>query len=192
LGRRVRLSRQPVRKGVLFGWLAAGRRFGGRRLWWTVGVLSVVVAGLVAWVVWPSPQPQPRARQYRDVTACLLTDERGVTGPEAAPVWAGMQDASLKTLARVRYLEVDGEQTADNARTYLASLAQSRCALVLAVGAAPVAAVGASAEKFPQSRFVTVGGGAASANVSVVGASRSEAVRAEVSRIVTEVVGTAR
>ncbi|MEV4760630.1 hypothetical protein AB0J86_36765 [Micromonospora sp. NPDC049559] len=157
-----------------------------------MAALAVVVAGLVTWAVWPSPPPQPLARQYRDVTACLLTDERGITGEQAAPVWAGMQDASLKTLARVQYLKVSGEQTADNARTYLASLVQSRCTLVLAVGAAPVAAVGAGAERFPDARFVTVGGGTAAPNVSVVGESAPEAVRAAASRAVTEAVGPAR
>ncbi|GAB3150889.1 hypothetical protein GCM10027290_39140 [Micromonospora sonneratiae] len=151
--------------------------------------MLAAVAGVVTWAVWPSPQPEPRARQYRDVTACLLTDERGVTGPEAAAVWAGMQEASLKTRAKVQFLEVDGAQTADNARTYLASLVQSRCNLVLAVGAAPVDAVRENADRFPAARFVTVGGGVPTANVSVVEETAADAVHTRVSRIVTEMMG---
>ncbi len=38
-----------------------------------------------------------RARHYKDVDACLLTDKKGITAGTAADVWQGMQDASLKT-----------------------------------------------------------------------------------------------
>ncbi|GAB2962676.1 hypothetical protein GCM10027280_59410 [Micromonospora polyrhachis] len=143
----------------------------------------------MTWALWPDPEPEPRARQYREVTACLLTDDQGVTGAEAAVVWAGMQDASLRTRAKVQFLQVDGAQTIDNARTYLGSLVQNRCDLVLAVGTAPVGAVRENAARFPSARFVTVGSGAPAANVSVVMETTPEAVRAQVDRIVTEAVG---
>jgi basic membrane lipoprotein Med (substrate-binding protein (PBP1-ABC) superfamily) len=99
-----------------------------------------------------------------------LTDERGITGQEAAPVWAGMQDASLATRAKVQYVSVSGSQTADGAVPFLSSLAQGRCDRVFAVGAVPVGAVAKSAAQFPKVRFVVVGGGAAGPNVSTVDA----------------------
>src|ERR1700761_9200785 len=89
---------------------------GWMRRWWWAGVAAVVVvAGLVPWLVWPST-PAPRARVYKAFTACLLTDSRGIAGPQAAPVWAGMQKASLATHVKVEYLAVVGPDTVDNAR----------------------------------------------------------------------------
>jgi basic membrane lipoprotein Med (substrate-binding protein (PBP1-ABC) superfamily) len=131
----------------------------------------------------------PRARPYRDVTACLLTDAHGVTGAEAAPVWAGMQEASLATLAKVQFLEVDGPETVDNARTYLGSLVLSRCDLVIAVGAAQVGAVKADAGSYPDVRFVVVGGDATAGNIVRVDAGPAAQVSAAVSRIVADAVG---
>lgn len=158
--------------------------------WWAAGALLAVLAAIVTWIVWPEPEgPQPRAREYRDVTACLLTGERGIGGTEAAPVWAGMQEASLETLAKVQFLEVDGAQTAENAQTYLASLVQGRCDLVLAVGDAQLAAVAATAPKHPDLRFVSVGGTVTSANVSVVEETTPNQVRDQVSALVKEAVG---
>jgi hypothetical protein len=128
-----------------------------RRLWevrrarWLPVAAGLVVPALLVWALWPTPKQteQPRARQYLDFTACLLTDADGVTGAQAAPVWAGMQDASQATHAKVQYLSVSGPQTVENAMPFLNSLAQGHCDLVVAVGDAPVAAVRAGAGKFP-------------------------------------------
>ncbi|MGN9801925.1 hypothetical protein [Micromonospora sp. L32] len=128
----------------------------------------VVVAGVLAWALWPAAAPPPRQREYRAETACLLTGEKGVAAPEAVPVWAGMQEASLATHVKIQYLEVSGPQTPENAETYLASLVQSRCDLILTVGAAPVGALRAGGARFPTVRFVGINGGNASSNVSVV------------------------
>ncbi len=171
------------------------RHFIGRHRWPSVAV-ALVVLGTVVWAVVlaarsPAPTP-PRARQYLEFTACLLTDERGIIGPEAKPVWAGMQDASLATHAKVQYLAVSGPQTVDNAVPYLNSLAQGRCNLVLAAGAVPVGAVGKAAAQFPGTRFVVVGPGTAAGNVVVVTATTPEKVRPAVSRIVTDAVGPKR
>src|SRR5262245_15879290 len=105
--------------------------------------LGTAIAGLVTWLVWPTGAPRvapPRERQYLDYTACLLADDRGIAGAEAAPVWAGLQDASLATHAKVQYLPVLGAQTTDNALTFLATLAQGQCNIIFAVGNGPVAA----------------------------------------------------
>src|SRR5581483_9589438 len=106
-----------------------------RRWWFWAGVAAVlVVVGLVTWLAWPSPEPQPRARPYLEYTACLLTDGQGIAGPVAQAVWDGMEDASLDTHARVQYQQVVGEASVGNALPYLSSLIQRRCAVVVAVG----------------------------------------------------------
>ncbi len=128
----------------------------------------VVVIAAVTWIVWPSSDAEPRSRQYKETAACLLTDDKGLNDAGAAAVWAGMQKASEQTLVRVQYLTVTGAQTTANAETFLGTFTQSKCAVILAIGTAPTQAVPQVAPRFPNIRFVTVGGGAAGANVSAV------------------------
>lgn len=134
--------------------------------------VSIVVIGLLVWWLWPSRQPaqEPLARPYREFTVCLLTDERGTDGPEAQPIWAGIQDAALAAQVRSQYLSVAGPQTAENAATFLASLAQGKCHLIFATGRAPGDAVKAKAHTFPQVRFYLVNPRTSAANVSAVDA----------------------
>lgn len=131
---------------------------------------AVVVAGLITWAVWPDDRPDPRATVYTEGSACLLTPAAGVTDRDAAPVWAGMQQASGETRGKVSYLEVDGPQTAENAASFLGTLAASKCDLVLVAGAAPVAALDDRASSFPNVRFLAVGGTKKQANVDVMAA----------------------
>lgn len=143
------------------------------RTGWTLGGAAVLVLALAgAWVFVGSGQdgpPDPRARQYKEFDACLLTDEKGiVTGAPAAPVWEGMQAASLETRARVTYVPVVGEPSADNARPFFNSLMQRKCDVVLAVGAAQVEATQAGAKGHPEARFVVVDGSKAAGNVTAV------------------------
>jgi hypothetical protein len=161
-----------------------------RTPWVIGGALLVVVAGVLAWVLWPGDDgPDPRARVYTDASACLLTPAAGVVDKAAAPVWAGMQQASLATRGKVSFLEVDGPQTGDNAKSYLATLVSGGCDLVLVAGAAPLAALDSSATSYPKVRFVAVGGGTASPNVSVVAgtdpATITERVRSLVDGVLT-------
>jgi hypothetical protein len=135
---------------------------------WATGA-ALVAVGLALWEWWPTQTaPAPRARQYRDVDACLLTDDGGVAGAVSKRVWAGMQDASSRTSARVSYLAVAGAQTRENASPYLASLVVRRCSVVVAVGDAPVAAVGADASRYSTVRFIAVGKITSGANVSTI------------------------
>ncbi len=159
---------------------------GRTRRWIVIGAaLVAVVAGLLIWALWPS-NPAPRARQYRDFDACLLTDAQGLSGSQARQAWAGMQDASLETRIRVSYLPVAGEATADNAAPYLASLIQRRCRVIVAVGDPQVSAVGAAASRYPAVRFVVLGRPATSAgNVTAVPASTPDAVRSQLKAILT-------
>ncbi|OJF09814.1 hypothetical protein BG844_35695 [Couchioplanes caeruleus subsp. caeruleus] len=149
------------------------------------------MGGLGAWLWWPDSGPDPRARVYTEGTACLLTPAAGVADAQAAPVWVGMQRASLATLGKVQFLEVDGPQTGENAKTFLATLAAGRCDLVLTAGKAPNAALTAAAAAYPNARFVLVGKGSPQGNVSVVDAQSPDQVSAQVEARVTAVLKAA-
>lgn len=143
----------------------------GWRKPWVLGGVGVALAAIGA--VWlfsgdeKSGPPDPRARQYVDFDACLLTGEAGIAaGSDAAPVWTGMQDASAETRARVNYVPVMGEQSAENALPHLNSLLQRQCDVVLAVGKAQVGVAEAEAGRHPKVRFVVVDGDATAANVT--------------------------
>ncbi len=141
---------------------------------WMVAAMtvSIVVVAVLVWWLWPERKPpnEPLARQYRDFTVCLLTDERGVGGPEAQPMWTGIQEAALAARVRSQYLSVAGEQTGENAATFLASLAQGQCDMVFAAGAAPAEAVRTKAHMFPHIRFYLINPRTSVANVSAMDA----------------------
>src|SRR5215469_1180521 len=91
-----------------------------KRYWWVVAAV-VAVAGITVGVLLAGSShpaaralPPARARVYTAFDACLLTDADGVTGAQAAPVWSGMQAASLVTSGKVSYLAVTGDDTAAN------------------------------------------------------------------------------
>ncbi|QLQ35327.1 BMP family ABC transporter substrate-binding protein [Micromonospora robiginosa] len=159
------------------------------RRWGPVVAVVVAVLAVVIWIT-AKGEEQPRARQYKAFTSCLLTDDRGVAGDLAVQVWSGMQDASLATRTKVEYLSVIGPQTADNAGTYLASLAQFHCDLVFLAGAAPTSAALAGAARFPDQRFIAVGDRPAEGrpNVTWLGGS-SQDVRRAVSSAIREAAG---
>jgi hypothetical protein len=110
-----------MKSGRLGGWLAAGA--------------CVAAAGAVAWALWPSnPATAPQARHYLNVTACLLTDSRGIApGTPGAPAWAAMQNASLATHVMVSYLPDSGP---GNATVMLDTLVQRHCGVIITTGAA--------------------------------------------------------
>jgi len=161
-------------------WLKLPR---SRRAWLLTGGAAGLLAVLV-WVLWPSLQVEPRARQYRDVTGCLLTDRAGVTGVQAAPVWAGMLAASARMHGQVRFLAVAGDQTVDNAKSFAGSLVLGRCAVVVAEPGIADGAVRAVAGQHPEQRFVVVGGAVPEGNVSRVDASSASGVTAQISATV--------
>jgi hypothetical protein len=159
----------------------------GRTPWLVGGALLVIAGGLTAWLLMRGGDgPDPRARVYTAATACLLTPEAGVQDKAAAPVWAGMQQASLATNGKVSYLEVSGPQTGANAASYLGTVSVGGCDLVLVAGPAPIAALDASAGAYPKVRFVSVGGGKAQANVSVITADAPAAITEKVRALVSD------
>lgn len=164
-----------------------------RRSWVVTGgvVLTVALVLLGVWLLRPGAKPAPRARQYLAFTVCLLTDGRGNAGEVASPVWAGMQDASLATHAKVSFLAVPGPDTLANAQPYLVGLVQKKCELIVAVGSAEVGAVRSVAVGYPQVRFAVVDQGAASPNVIVMNAATSDEVRTAVDSLVSSVVRSA-
>ncbi len=141
---------------------AAWRAVCSRRGRWVTGGTVVALAAVVGAVVLlgeESGPPDPRAREYRDVNSCLLTGEQGIiAGTPAAPVWAGMQKASLETRTRATYVPVMGEQSAQNALPHLNSLLQRQCDVVVAVGESQVEVARSEAGNHRAIRFVVVGG----------------------------------
>lgn len=158
-----------------------------------LGVLAVVVAAGVAAGLWLSdtmgggPVPAARARVYVNVDACLLTGSSGVSDPAVAPVWAGMEDASLATRVRVSYLQVSGPATEANALPFLGSLLIRGCKVIVAAGGAERAAVLEDARRFPAVRFVIFGAGTAPSNVTVL-AFQTGGVRSSVASVVSGAV----
>jgi len=142
-------------------------------------VVLAVVAGFLIWG--GDDDPEPRARVYKDATACLLTDQAGIRSGPAAAAWAGMQKASVAHSVRVQYQAVSGAQTAENALTYFNGMALQKCAVIAAVGDVPVAAVVAGGNKFPSIQYVLVGGKSS----AVPGSSQVRALPAEPSGDVT-------
>ncbi|NUR52071.1 MAG: hypothetical protein HOV71_28425 [Hamadaea sp.] len=167
------------------------RMFDGVRRWYWLAGLGVVLIVIAAVVLWPRAEEEPRARQYRDVSACLLTDSAGITSAEVKPVWAGMQDASLKTLGQVRFLAIAGSQDVANGRTFVNTLVLGKCAIIVAAGKLPVETVTTVARESPHQKFaIVVSGGATPApgtgNVSVISASGDDATRDAVSSTIAQ------
>lgn len=153
---------------VLAAVSGASRGRSGRMAGGAVVLVLALVGGWLFIGGEESGPPDPRARQYKEFDACLLTDEKGiVSGAAAAPVWDGMQEASLETRARVTYVPVVGEPSADNARPFFNSLMQRKCDVVLAVGASQVEVTQAGAKEHPKARFVVVDGAQTAGNVTV-------------------------
>jgi hypothetical protein len=113
----------------------------------------VAVAAIATWALWPRPAAVTQARQYLDVSACLLTDPAGITaGTPAAPVWAAMQSASLASHVMVTYLADTGPA---DVRPMLNTLIQRQCGVIIATGPAS-AGVLAAGKANPHQRFLLV------------------------------------
>jgi hypothetical protein len=113
--------------------------------------------------------PSARARAYENVDACLLTGSRGLADPSAAQVWAGLEDASRVTSARVSYLAVTGPATEAAAAPFAGSLLVRGCKVVVASGAAERAVALSEAARFTSVRFVVEGAAAdAPSNVTAL------------------------
>lgn len=150
--------------------------------------LAAVAVALCACSGGPA-QPAARARVYTSYKACLLTDAHGISGQPATQVWSGMEDASLRTHAKVSYLAVAGPATKANALTFLGSLLVMRCDVIVAADSAEQSAVLADASRYPAVRFVVAGdadqGPVGGTNVSAVSAGQSGGLRGAVAAAIT-------
>jgi basic membrane lipoprotein Med (substrate-binding protein (PBP1-ABC) superfamily) len=151
---------------------------------------TAVLGALTIWPVLAPSQSSPRAREYLAATnACLLTDNQGTASQHAAPVWRGMQKASLKTRAKIQFLATYGPSTTANAIPYVNTLAQRKCSVILAAGKAPTDAVIKSVQNFPHTTFVIVGGSSARHGNLVVVNNAQNQVATAVENAVEGVVG---
>ncbi|WP_155123515.1 MULTISPECIES: hypothetical protein [unclassified Actinoplanes] len=140
------------------------------------GAAAALAAAGVTWALLPGDPQEPRPREYRDATACLLTDQQGVAGKDAAPIWAAMQSASARTHGQVRYLAVTGEQSVANAESFVGTLVLGRCSVIVAEPGIPDQAVRAAAAQHSGQRFLVIGGVKAGSNVTVVAAAKIDEV----------------
>lgn len=124
------------------------------------GAVAVAVLVVVAWVLWPgsSAVSVPRARQYLDVSACLLTGPGGITpGTAGGRVWRAMESASLASHVMVSYLPDAGPA---DAPVLLSTLAERRCGVIVVTDASRAQVVSV-ARANPGRRYVLVTASAA-------------------------------
>lgn len=153
---------------------------------------AVAAAGLVAvvsaavWLAWPSraPKHETRARQYAHFTQCLLTDAAGVNSPAAQPVWAGMQQSSVKTAAKSQFLAIPAAAARYDAETYVNTLVARGCDVILAAGPVPVRVATEAAASSPARHFILVGDGPSAGNTIVVRSAKPSA--AAVANVLTD------
>jgi hypothetical protein len=127
-----------------------------------VGVGLAVSGAPLPWSSGGRVLPPARARAYENVDACLLTGPKGLADPTAAQAWAGLEEASQATSARVSYLAVTGPATVAAAAPFAGSLLVRGCKVIVASGAAERAAALAEAGQFGSVRFVVTGPAAGS------------------------------
>lgn len=92
----------------------------------------------------------------------------GIADPAAAPTWAGMQHASLKTHAKVQYLSITGPATVANASPFLNTLIAFDCAVIVAAGDLPTKTVVAQAGAHTKQPFILIGASDGHPNVTSV------------------------
>ena len=131
-----------------------------------VAATAAVSAFIIAWMLWPRPATAapPRARQYLDASACLLTGSSGVTpGTPGAQAWHAMQSASLASHVMVSYLPSTGPA---DVPALLNTLVERRCGVIVVTAAARIQVTGV-AKANPGRRFIVVTSGAAAGSAAV-------------------------
>jgi hypothetical protein len=120
-----------------------------------IAAMAAVAVFITAWVLWlrPGTAATPRARQYLDVSACLLTGSSGVApGTPGAQAWHAMQSASLASHVMVSYLPDAGPA---NVPALLNTLVERRCGVIVVTGASRTQ-VTSAAKANPGRRFILV------------------------------------
>jgi hypothetical protein len=120
-----------------------------------VAAVAPAAVFVTVWAVWlrSATVAVPRAQQYLDVSACLLTGPGGVAqGTAGGQVWQAMQSASLASHVMVSYLPV--ARPAD-VPTLLNALVERRCGVIVVTGASRVQ-VASAAKANPGRHFILV------------------------------------
>jgi basic membrane lipoprotein Med (substrate-binding protein (PBP1-ABC) superfamily) len=131
----------------------------GRPVWATVAavVLAAIIAGVIVENSGNTPPAAARARVYRNLDTCLLTDPHGITSGPGLQAWQGLQAYSHLTAVRVSYVQVAGPDTAATARQFLNGLLQRHCQLIVTVGNSQNAAAEEASPTTPNTRFLIIG-----------------------------------
>ncbi|MET7399631.1 hypothetical protein ABZS66_39730 [Dactylosporangium sp. NPDC005572] len=147
----------------------------------------LIVAVLATWLLWPSgsAEPPPRERQYKAVTACLLTDDRDLTADPARTAWAAMQEASVQSLVKVQHLAITGPQTAANGLTYYNTLGVQKCTVIIAAGDIPVAAMVEGLAAFPAIKHYAIGGDPKGKPITTIDATSADTIKAGMRAAIT-------
>ena len=146
-------------------------RLPGRGIWLAMGgavVIGVVAGLLISGSLGSRSLPSVRARVYANYDLCLLAGPGGVSAAPDSLAWAGLEDASRVTSARVSYLAVTGPGTEAGALPVLGSLLVRGCRVIVATGGPERAAVLADAPRFARVRFVVTGPASGPANLTAV------------------------
>jgi hypothetical protein len=124
-----------------------------------IAAVTALGAFVTAWALLsPSAVVAPRARQYLDVSACLLTGPSGIAaGTPGAQAWHAMRSASLASHVMVSYLPDTGPA---DVPAMLNTLVERRCGVIVVTGAIRTQVAGA-ATAHPGRRFILVSTSAA-------------------------------
>jgi hypothetical protein len=120
-----------------------------------IAAVAAVAVLITVWVLWPRPVPVavPRARQYLDVSACLLTGSSGVTpGTVGGQAWHALESASLASHVMVSYLPGTGPA---GVPAMLNTLVERQCGVIVVTGASQIQ-VASVAKANPGRRFILV------------------------------------
>jgi hypothetical protein len=155
--------------------------------------VAAVVLVVVGWLLWSRPAPvaaAPRARQYLDTSACLLTGASGVTpGTPGGRAWQAMESASRASHVMVSYLPAAPAA----ATATLNTLIERQCGVIVVTGASR-AQVASAAKASPGHQFILVttstaaGPAAVPSNTVVVPAADAPG---RIDQAVTALAGTA-
>jgi basic membrane lipoprotein Med (substrate-binding protein (PBP1-ABC) superfamily) len=184
-GRSLVLLRAWVEGRLMVGWV--GRRW---RLVVCGVIVVAVVVGLVVWLV-PGGRSVPSLRRRASIafSVCVLTDSHGTSAGLGASVWRGVLKAQATTNLRAQGLRVGGSGGVPTAVVGVDTLAMRGCRLVVAVGAAQVAAVWKQAAVFRDVWFVVVNGVTGHArNVAILAAHQGSEITDRVAEIAISAV----
>jgi hypothetical protein len=140
----------------------------GRHRVIAAGVGAIVIAILVAILVWPSNPPSPPVAYTnisRNYKTCLLSTTQDAA--ESAPVWKAIQDATAHAPVNAQQLTPPVGNT-DQLTPYFNSLIALRCQLIVSVGDDLADALVITAASNPRLHFLNIGSPTHQANIHTI------------------------